>query len=216
MEVELLSHFGDDLMVSNVARVSYGKYKEEFDGKDAKLINYLIKHKHTSPLRHPKLQFRIKCPIYVERQIFKHHIGVEVNSLSGRYVDFSDSYEVPNQLRFQSADSKQGSSGDLADDDNHSFVCKMEALVEQAAKLYAEMEEFGVAKEQCRSILPLCLETTFIWTGSLQAFLHMCDLRIKPDAQKETRDVVKEMLTLVENIEGNPFKYTLKAWNEKV
>lgn len=70
MKVELLSYFGNDLMVSNVARVSYGKYKEELDERDSKLIKYLADHKHTSPFRHCQLQFRIECPIYCERQLF--------------------------------------------------------------------------------------------------------------------------------------------------
>ena len=68
--VELLNVFGDDLMVVNAARVSYGKNKEIFDEKDEKLIKYLVEHKHTSVFRHPQLQFRITCPIYVERQLF--------------------------------------------------------------------------------------------------------------------------------------------------
>jgi len=212
-KVELLSHFGDDLMIVNVARVSYGKYKEKFTSGDKNLINFLIKHGHSSPFRHPQLQFRIKCPIYVERQIFKHEIGVQKNSISGRYVDFSDSYDVPQQLRYQSVDSKQGSAGNLNMAENEFFVDKMEKLVAEGASLYKEMVDFGISKEQCRTILPLCLETTFIWTGSLQAFLHMCDLRLKPDAQKETRDVVANMLDLVKNIKGKPFKETLKAWN---
>lgn len=211
-KIELLEHFGSDLMVTNVARVSYGKFKDDFDDKDERLIKYLIEHKHTSPFRHPQLQFRVKCPIYVERQIFKHQVGISTNSISGRYVDFSDSYDIPTQLRFQSKDSKQGSSGDLNAEENDFFTKKMNDLVEAAKDLYAEMEEAGIAKEQCRAILPLCLETTFIWTGSLLAFMHMCNLRIKPDAQKETRIVVEEMLQLVKNIEGNPFKYTIEAF----
>jgi thymidylate synthase (FAD) len=68
--VELLSVFGDDLTVTNVARVSYGKSKDVIDDKDERLINFLVTHKHTSPFRHPQLQFRITCPIYVERQLF--------------------------------------------------------------------------------------------------------------------------------------------------
>ena len=109
--VELLSHFGDDLMVVNAARVSYGKYKEAFGEKDIRLINYLVEHKHTAPFRHPQLQFRIPCPIYVERQLFKHQIGWSANSISGRYVDFSDSYTTIKEWRKQSKDSKQGSDG---------------------------------------------------------------------------------------------------------
>jgi len=99
ISVELLSHFGDDLMVVNAARVSYGKNKAEFDDKDEKLIKYLVEHKHTSVFRHCQLQFRITCPLYIERQVFKHQVGLSANSISGRYVDFSDSYTlIPDNL----------------------------------------------------------------------------------------------------------------------
>lgn len=68
--VELIDVFGDDLMVVNAARVSFGKSKKKLDDNDEKLIHYLVKHGHTAPFRHPQLQFRITCPIYVERQLF--------------------------------------------------------------------------------------------------------------------------------------------------
>lgn len=212
MKAELLNYFGDDLMVVNAARVSYGKEKQEFGLNDAKLLKYLIKHKHTSPFRHPQLQFRITCPIYVERQLFKHQVGLTANSISGRYVDFSDSYTLPGQLRLQSKDSKQGSDGILSDQLNEEFCDKIEDLVDQSASLYRELCNAGVAKEQARIILPLCLNTQFIWTGSLAAYIHMWSLRIKPDAQYETRILAQQMLDLVENIEGQPFKHTLAAW----
>lgn len=213
MKVELLDSFGNDLMIVNTARVSYGKTKEKFDEKDEKLLKYLVDHGHTSPFRHAHIQFRIKCSIVVERQIFKHEVGVSKNSISGRYVDFSDSYDIPKQLRYQSKSSKQGSSGDLEYSKNYYFIKKIEQLIDLSQKLYKEMEESGIAKEQCRMILPLCLETTFIWTGSFQAFIHLCNLRLKSDAQQETREVVLEMLKLVKEIPGEPFKYSLKAFN---
>ena len=212
MKTELLTHFGSDLMIANIARVSYNKESAELGEKDAKLINFLAKHGHTSPFRHPQLQFRIECPIFVERQLFTHQIGWARNSISGRYVDFSDSYWLPEKLRFQSQDSKQGSAGDIPEDTNEYFLSKMRSVIEQAQKVYNEMSEFGIAKEQCRIHLPIALETKFIWTGSLQAFIHLCSLRLKKDAQKETRDLVGQMLDLVKNIEGNPFKYTLDAF----
>jgi thymidylate synthase (FAD) len=212
MKAELLNHFGGDLMIANIARVSYNKESAELGEKDAKLINFLAKHGHTSPFRHPQLQFRIECPIFVERQLFTHQIGWARNSISGRYVDFSDSYWLPEKLRFQSKDSKQGSAGDIPEDKNEYFLSKMRFVIEQAQKVYNEMSEFGIAKEQCRIHLPLALETKFIWTGSLQAFVHLCSLRLKKDAQQETRELVAMMLDLVKNIEGNPFKYTLESF----
>jgi thymidylate synthase (FAD) len=209
MKSELLSYFGNDLMVVNAARVSYGKSKEVLDEKDVKLIKFLLEHKHVAPFRHPQLQFRIQCPIFVERQLFKHQIGMSANSLSGRYVDFSDSYYHITYLRKQSKSSKQGSDGLL---DRPDLLEKMDEHIKKSQELYKELCDAGVAKEQCRVILPLSLETTFIWTGSLLAFLHLWELRLKLDVQEETRMVANEMLTLVKNIEGNPFKYTLEAF----
>lgn len=212
MNVELLSHFGNDEMIVNAARVSFNKdssmYTEE---QNNKLINYLVEHKHTAPFRHPQLQFRITCPIYVERQLFKHQVGLSANSISGRYVDFSDSYSYISQWRKQSKSSKQGSEG-LVDDQLK--CCELEDSIIQACSFaYDQLIKLGVSKEQARTVLPLSLNTTFIWTGSLLAFMHMWSLRLKPDTQQETREVAQKMLQLVKDIEGNPFEHTIKAFN---
>lgn len=212
MKVELLSHFGDDLMVVNAARVSYGKSKCSFDERDARLIKYLVDHGHTSPFRHPQLQFRINCPIFVERQLFKHQVGLTANSISGRYVDFSDEYWIPDRFRLQSKDSKQGSEGLVDGERNGYFVERVRRLVDECSRLYSEMESAGVAKEQCRVVLPLCLETQFVWTGSLAAFVHLWKLRLKPDAQAETREVAGMMLQEVKSLPGNPFRHALEAF----
>jgi thymidylate synthase (FAD) len=212
MHIELLNHFGDDLMIANIARVSYDKESKQTSDRDARLLKFLAEHKHTTPFRHAQLQFRVECPIFVERQLFTHQIGWARNSISGRYVDFSDTYWMPEKLRFQSQDSKQGSSGDIPDNYNEYFIGKMNSIIEQSKDLYREMSEYGVAKELCRVHLPLCLQTKFIWTGSFQAFVHLCQLRLKPDAQLETREVVTKMLELVKSIEGNPFENSIKAW----
>jgi len=210
MKAELLSHFGSDLTITNTARVSYGKQVDEFTDKDIKLINYLVKHGHTSPFRHCSLQFRINCPIYVERQLFKHQVGWAANSISGRYVDFSDTYTTVTEWRKQSTSSKQGSEGVI---DNQEMASIIEAdIIDRCKSAYEKLIELGVSKEQSRTILPLNLNTTFIWTGSFQAFIHLCNLRLKPDAQQETREVVAEMLECVKNIEGNPFQHSLAAF----
>jgi thymidylate synthase (FAD) len=214
MKAELISYFGNDAMVANVARVSYGKWKDgqQCDEKDVRLINYLAIHQHTSPFRHPQLQFRIECPIYVERQLFKHQVGITTNSISGRYVDFSTSYDVPQagQWRKQSASSKQGSEGLVDDARQQKALDKAMQVVALAEESYAEMLQMGICKEQARTILPLCLSTQFIWTGSLQAFIHLCQLRLKPDAQKETRELVSEMLDQVK--QSKAFEHSLKAF----
>jgi thymidylate synthase (FAD) len=211
MKVELLSYFGSDTMVANVARVSYQKEASNYtEQQNAKLINYLYSHKHTSCFRHPQLQFRVRCSLYVERQLFKHQVGISVNSISGRYVDFSDSYYYIDEWRKQSKSSKQGSEGLIENQERANQI--QDEVIEFCKAKYKELLELEVAKEQARSALPLSLETEFIWTGSFLAFMHLCNLRIKDDVQKETRDVAEQMLELVKNIESNPFEYTIKAW----
>lgn len=211
MKVELIEFFGSDNMVVNTARVSFNKRAEEYtEEQNAKLIKFLAEHKHTAPFRHPHLHFRIQCPIYVERQLFKHQVGWSANSISGRYVDFSDSYDLIAVWRKQSKNSKQGSEG-LIDDQQSAFEIQHQ-VVEFCREAYKQLIELGVSKEQARTILPLNLNTEYIWTGSFQAFVHLCHLRLKPDAQQETREVVGLMLDAVKDADGYPFKYSLEAF----
>jgi thymidylate synthase (FAD) len=211
MQAELLNVMGDDLMIVNAARVSYGKVKNEIDEKDIKLIKYLKDHKHTSPFRHPQLQFRLHVPIFVERQLFKHQVSLTASSISGRYVDFSDDYYMPTEFRLQSKDSKQGSSDEkISNITNKTYLLYYKNMVDHIKDLYDFYIKQGIAKEQARLILPLSLYTTFIWTGSLAAYLHLFELRLKPDAQKETMEVVKQMLQLVKDT--GKFPHTLDAW----
>lgn len=211
MQVELLNYFGNDEMICDVARVSYNKISKNYSNEqNNKLIQYLVNHSHTSPFRHPQLQFRIECPIYCERQIFKHQVGISVNSISGRYVDFSDTYNKIETWRKQSKDSKQGSEGFI---DNQKLANQLQdEIIDKCERAYSRLLSLGVCKEKARTILPLNLNTKFIWTGSFLAFIHLCELRIKPDAQKETRYIVEKMLIKVKEIENNPFKYTLQAF----
>jgi thymidylate synthase (FAD) len=195
MKIELLEIFGNDDMVVNAARVSYGKQATNYtSGENKSLINYLASHGHTSPFRHPQLQYRITCPIYVERQLFKHQVGLTANSISGRYVDFEDNYYRIEDFRLQSKRSKQGSGGDLEMYDNDAALIIQDAVINYCSTAYHELLQLGVAKEQARTVLPLNLETTFIWTGSLLAYINFWKLRITKDTQAETRYIAMEML----------------------
>jgi thymidylate synthase (FAD) len=220
-KIELISVYGNDTTVCDAARVSFDKkasnYSEE---QNSRLINYLVKHKHTSVFRHPQLTFRIHCPIYVERQLRKHEIGLElglppepnssINSISGRYVDFSDTYTLISEWREQSKDSKQGSAGVLPYDTQEKCNEIEYNVKELCQNAYKQLINLGVSKEQARTILPLNLNTTFLWTGSLLSFIHVFNLRLKSDAQQETREVVSEMLRLLK--ENGNFAESLKAF----
>jgi len=211
MKIELLDTFGNDAMVALAARVSYNKSSDNYtDEQNNKLLSYLAKHNHWSPFSHPKLTFRLQIPVYVERQLIKTQAGVEYNSISGRYVDFSDTYTLINEWRTQSKDSKQGSAEPL--DIYGQEACNIiEYQVKEFCQdAYKKLIDLGVSKEQARTILPLNLNTTMIWTGSLYAFIRLCKQRLKSDAQAETRQVVEEMLKQVKD--KGVFNQSLKVY----
>ena len=211
MKVELLEIFGNDDMVANAARVSFGKEASNYTvEQNAKLIKYLAEHNHTSPFRHPQLQYRITCPIYVERQLFKHQVGLTANSISGRYVDFEDNYYKIEDWRMQSTSSKQGSEG-LIDKQKEAKVLQ-DMVVNVCQNVYQELLTLGVAKEQARTFLPLNLETTFIWTGSLLAYINFWKLRITKDTQVETMNIAMNMLHELK-CRTNNFEYSLNAFH---
>lgn len=211
MKIELLDTFGNDAMVALAARVSFDKKAENYtDEQNNKLLSYLAKHNHWSCFAHPKLTFRLQIPIYVERQLIKTQAGVEYNSISGRYVDFSDTYTLINEWRTQSKDSKQGSAEPL--DIYGQEACNIiEYQVKEFCQdAYKKLIDLGVSKEQARTILPLNLNTTMIWTGSLYAFIRLCKQRLKSDAQAEIRMVVEEMLKQVKD--KGVFNQSLKVY----
>jgi len=213
MKVELLDIFGNDDMVANAARVSFGKEASNYSlEQNEKLIKYLAEHNHTSPFRHPQIQYRITCPIFVERQLFKHQVGLTANSISGRYVDFQDNYYRIDDFRLQSKSSKQGSAGHLDEISNVIALKMQDAVISYCSTAYHELLQLGVAKEQARTILPLNLETTFIWTGSLLAYINFWKLRITRDTQIETMQIAMEMLCELK-LRSNCFKYSLKAFH---
>ena len=210
MKVELLEIFGNDDMVANAARVSFGKEASNYSiEQNGKLIKYLAEHNHTSPFRHPQLQYRITCPIYVERQLFKHQVGLTANSISGRYVDFEDNYYKITEWRKQSTSSKQGSEGkiDLQTEAN----TLQDMVVNVCQNVYKNLLSLGVAKEQARSILPLSLETTFIWTGTLYSYINFWKLRITKDTQVETMEIAQQMLNELKT-RTNSFDKSLDAF----
>lgn len=209
MKIELIDIFGNDDMVTSTARVSFNKRADNYPQEaNDKLLKYLAEHNHWSCFAHPRLQFRLEIPIYIERQLIKTSVGVEYNSVSGRYVDFSDTYTTIKEWRKQSKNSKQGSEG-LVEDQEY---CKEieSAIIEYCKNAYNDLIKAGVSKEQARTILPLNLNTTMIWTGSLYAFIRLCKQRLKPDAQQETREVVQEMLNQVK--QTNKFQQSLNVY----
>jgi len=206
MEVKFIDKMGSDLSVVNAARVSFAKTSEWesvpeegivggylFD-QDKKLIYYLAKHNHWSPFGHASMQFHIKAPVFVARQLVKHQVGLVWNEVSRRYVDYEVEFHMPDRWRARAENKKQGSG------DEEININTRRALVddyEQACKTvkwtYEELLRKGVAPEQARMVLPQSMMTEWHWSGTLMAFARVCNLRCKSDTQLETRMIADQI-----------------------
>jgi thymidylate synthase (FAD) len=194
-KVELLETFGNDLTVVNAARVSLGKHVDEFTDKDAKLIKYLADHEHTSPFFHAQLRFRLKMPIWMAREWFRHTIGFSRNEVSRRYVDDPPTFHIPH-FRTRAPGKKQGSNDDVHPQDDV-FRETLMSNCRFAVNSYEIMLANQIPPEQARMVLPQNMMTEFIETGSLAAYARLCHLRMGPDAQAEIRGVAGQVSELV-------------------
>jgi thymidylate synthase (FAD) len=185
-----LKHMGDDLDVVNAAKVSFAKESKEFDDNSVRLIKYLAKHKHMSPFGHCFASFHVKAPIFVARQLVKHKF-LRWNEVSRRYVDDEPQFYEPKEWRGRSADKKQGSDGVVKLDGVDKQI--VDDYAAEALTAYQVLLEAGVAPEQARMVLPQSTMTEWWWSGSLDAFGDMCNLRCKPDTQLETRIVANQI-----------------------
>ena len=185
----MIDKMGSDLSVVNAARVSYAKVKNEFEDKATKLIGYLAKHGHWSPFAHASISFRIKAPVFVARQLVKHQVGLSWNEVSRRYVSYEPELYKIDEWRGKPVNSKQGSSGTIKLSELAEVTYS--EMMDGLKILYNQLLSEGVAPEQARAVLPQSMMTEWIWSGTLYAFARVCDLRCKPDVQKETREVAE-------------------------
>lgn len=230
MKAEYITHMGDDLMVVNAARVSFDKQSEWVYGeemlysdsdqdcimsyrrlseKDQKLIKYLAKNGHWTPFSHPQIQFRITVPFFVANQLKRHVVGLSVNEVSRRYVDDAPEFYVPEYWRQRPEGSvKQGSSDQEVEVSAgiHDAYCR---FLDVARNLYDEMLERGTAPEMARMVLPQSTYTSWIWTGSLMAFLRIYKQRSHPHAQKEVKIIADQIGEALKT----HFPYSFEAWN---
>ena len=215
MEVKLIDKMGSDLSVVNAARVSFSKISEwdiiphagptegALKYEDERLIKYLAKHGHWTPFGHGSLQFHIKAPVFVARQLVKHQVGLVWNEVSRRYVNSEPEFYTPEVWRGAPENKKQGSSDIKIDIDPDDFV----RMYDSAKWMYEHLLEIGVCPEQARMVLPQSMMTERYWSGTLYAFARVCNLRCKDDAQLETQMVAKQIDVLAEEI----FPYSWEA-----
>jgi len=211
--VELLEVFGSDLTVVNAARVSFHKESEfelifdendsnkiigsELSTRDKELVEYLAKHNHVAPFFHPQLRFRIRMPIFIAREWYRHTVGFARNEVSRRYVTEAPEFFIPSVLRKRDKNIKQGSSSEVVEN-NEQLILQMHGWAEKALNYYNELLACGVCPEQARTVLPQSMYTEFIETASLGGYARLAKLRLEGSAQKEIREYAQFVSSLVE------------------
>lgn len=210
--VQYVDHMGDDITIVNAARVSFNKesswdgeqqltdviVKKTLSEKDQKLIAYLAKHKHWTPFAHPQITLRIKAPIFVRTQLFKHKVGLTENEVSRRYVSDPPAVYFPYWRGKPTNGAKQGSEDFMPFDENYNTAnCHYNNSVRDALYTYENLVKIGVAPEQARAVLPQGTYTEWWWTGSLSAFARVYTQRTDPHAQWECQEYAKAISKII-------------------
>lgn len=197
--VRLVDYMGGDARIVQSARVSYGAGTKTVRD-DARLISYLIKHGHTSPLEQVVLTFHVKMPIFVARQWARHRTA-RTNEISGRYSVLSDEFYLPTELNFQSSDNKQGRAEEiLPEEQSRELLSQMEQGQRAQYELYNRLIESGVSREIARLVLPISLYTEMYWQIDLHNLFNFLRQRLDPHAQLEIREYAAAMAEIVKKV----------------
>ena len=210
--VEYVDHMGTDLTVVNSARVSFGKHKTELDPRDRKLIRYLIQHRHTSTVEHCSVTFRFKVPLFVRGQHHRHRTW-SYNEISRRYTDFNIEFYEPNRFRTQHQSNRQASNEDELINPllqmydpacSHPLQIHASIMIREhhaaSLKLFDELLDSGVCREQARGVLPQNMYTEYYGTVNLNNLLKFIDLRTHEGAQWEIQQVAKACLEIASDL----------------
>ncbi len=214
--IRVIDYMGDDAAVVQAARVSYGAGTKKIR-EDAGLINYLMRHRHTSPFEMCELKIHVKMPIFVARQFLRHRVA-SANEVSGRYsiLDREFYMPVPEQLATQAKTNRQG-RGDALNESESARV--LEILRADAANAYTHYEEMlneidgeivdperqGLARELARMNLPVSLYTQLYWKMDLHNLLHFLNLRADAHAQYEIRVYAEALIDIVKQWVPNTY-----------
>lgn len=203
--VELVDHMGSDLTIVNSARVSFGKQKNELDEKDEKLINYLVKHRHTSTFEHNVATFRFVVPLFIRSQHHRHRTW-SYNEISRRYTDIDLRFYQPNSFRTQHKSNRQASNDDMINPNLNLDIkptYASDVIKEhnrQSLLLYNKLQRAGVCREQARGVLPQNLYTEYYGTCNLSNLLKFIDLRMHDGAQWEIQKVAAATLDIIADL----------------
>lgn len=203
--VRLAKQNGTELDIVNAARLSYDNKSEKLTDKDIRLLNFLVKHEHTSPLRHVGLSIEFNAPLIVARQHWRHIVGASTleegtpfSELSRRYVRGEVQLYTPEVWRTAPDNSKQGSGAAASEEVQQVSHAALAAVYETCLNTYEQMIEMGVAPEQARLALPAyAMYTKYLWSPSLQAAVDFVRLREATDAQSEIQEYANEVKRII-------------------
>ena len=199
--VRLVDYFGGDQRIVQSARVSYGEGTKSVS-QDGALIDYLLRHQHTSPFEQVVMTFHVKMPIFVARQWVRHRTG-RMNEVSGRYSIMKEEFYVPEAEKVapQSKDNKQGRASEAFDSETaNKIINQLEEGQKSAYENYSELLDAGLAREIARINLPLSLYTEFYWEMDLHNLFHFLKLRLDSHAQYEIRVYAEVMLEMCKKV----------------
>jgi thymidylate synthase (FAD) len=216
--VSLVDYMGSDITVVNSARVSFGIEKSELDRRDKRLINYLIKHRHTSTLEHNLITFKFVVPLFVRSQHHRHRTW-SYNEISRRYTDKNLQFYEPLEFRTQHESNRQASNENNTANPTitpqfiDSYISASDAMKSwhvQSLDFFNKLIDAGVCREQARGVLPQNLYTEYYGTVNLNNLLKFVELRTHEGAQWEIQKVAEACLELATDL----FPVTVNAYRK--
>ena len=223
IKVELVDHMGNDMTAYNAARTSFGKADPDAKLTDRakRLIHQLgtAEPRHWTPFGHATITIAFQAPIYIHRQLFRSVVGFTMgeqvfpmSEVSRRYVSSRPEYTLPTTW-YKKPDKPRMGHGEAFDSVEQQDIARIAfRAIDTAVKEYEVLISRGVCPEQARVVLPLCIDTQWWWTGSLEAFARVCRLRLGDDVQSETKQIAQ----LVDGIIEPLFPHSWAALTEGV
>ena len=211
-KVQYIDHMGSDLTIVNSARVSFGVNKTQLDKRDKRLVNYLVKHKHTSTFEHNVITFKFTVPLFIRSQHHRHRTW-SYNEISRRYTDKDLRFYEPTEFRSQHKSNRQASNPDETCNPMlqiYSPACSNPVPIlaskvisnhhKSCVKLFDDLLDAGICREQARGVLPQNLYTEYYGTVNLNNLLKFVDLRIHEGAQWEIQRVAEACQEMAEQL----------------
>lgn len=224
--VEYIQHMGSDLTIVNSARVSFGKQKDEIEEADKKLIDYLVRHRHTSTMEHCSVTFRFIVPLFVRSQHHRHRTW-SYNEVSRRYTSIDMQFYEPEKFRTQHKSNRQASNAEDLIDPKVIYVKALQGASSSASRLvklhnersvslYEALLEAGICREQARGVLPQNMYTQYYGTVNLSNLMKFVDLRTHEGAQWEIQKVAEACLVIAEDLWPTAVEsYRRNKWEKK-